>query len=185
MAVMSIVLAPGVGRLTDRVHPALITSFGFAAIIGSLVWLSAVMTPGSATWQILLPMTLLGIGNACVWAPNSATATRNLPPQLAGAGAGVYNATRQVGAVLGSAAIAVLMDSRLAANGLHFSPSESTAGSRLPPQVLEPFSSAMAQSMLLPPLILVAGLLAVAFFRNVHERRGTAGVGAGPASNPL
>ena len=59
-------------------------------------------------------MALLGIGNALVWAPNSATATRNLPMEQAGAGAGVYNATRQVGAVLGSAAIAVLMDSRLA-----------------------------------------------------------------------
>ncbi|HSK34278.1 MAG TPA: DHA2 family efflux MFS transporter permease subunit, partial [Propionicimonas sp.] len=78
MAVMSIVLAPGVGRLTDRVHPRLITSFGFTAAIVSLVWLSRVMTPDTATWQILLPMALLGIGNAFVWAPNSATATRNL-----------------------------------------------------------------------------------------------------------
>ena len=76
------------------------------------------MTPDSAIWAILLPMVLLGIGNAFVWAPNSATATRNLPIQQAGAGAGVYNATRQVGAVLGSAAIAVLIDSRLAAEGL-------------------------------------------------------------------
>ena len=55
---------------------------------------------------------------AGIWAPLAATATRNLPMQQAGAGAGVYNATRQVGAVLGSAAIAVLMDSRLAAEGL-------------------------------------------------------------------
>jgi EmrB/QacA subfamily drug resistance transporter len=182
MAVMSIALAPYVGRLTDRVHPARITGFGFAAIIGSLVWLAAVMTPGSATWEILLPMTLLGIGNACVWAPNSATATRNLPPQLAGAGAGVYNATRQVGAVLGSAAIAVLMDSRLTANGLRLQPRDGGgAGDALPPQVLEPFSTAMAQSMLLPPLVLLIGLLAVAFFRNVHERTAAAGAAEGGA----
>ena len=76
-------------------------SFGFTAIIASLVWLSSRMTPDSAVWTVLLPMVLLGIGNAFVWAPNSATATRNLPIQQAGAGAGVYNATRQVGAVLG------------------------------------------------------------------------------------
>ena len=56
-------------------------------------------------------MALLGIGMAGIWAPLAATATRNLPMQLAGAGSGVYNATRQVGAVLGSAAIAVLIDS--------------------------------------------------------------------------
>ena len=78
MAMMSIVLAPWVGKLTDRIHPRLITSIGFVCLIGSLFWLSAVMTPDSATWELLLPMTLLGVGNAGIWAPNSATATRNL-----------------------------------------------------------------------------------------------------------
>ena len=88
----------------------------------------------------------------------------------AGAGAGVYNATRQVGSVLGSAAIAVLIDSRLAANGLQFSPSEgSAAGGGMPAQVLEPFSKAMAESMLLPALILVVGLVAsLAYARPLH-----------------
>ncbi|MBK0296183.1 MFS transporter, partial [Bacillus sp. S34] len=32
-----------------------------------------------------------------------------MPPKLAGAGSGVYNTTRQIGAVLGSAGIAALM----------------------------------------------------------------------------
>ena len=115
-------------------------------------------------------MTLLGTGNAFVWAPNSATATRNLPMRQAGAGAGVYNATRQVGAVLGSAAIAVLIDARLAANGLTFSPGEGGAsGSGLPAQALEPFSTAMAEATLLPPVILVFGLVAsLAFARPAH-----------------
>ncbi|MET0997233.1 MAG: DHA2 family efflux MFS transporter permease subunit, partial [Marmoricola sp.] len=147
MALMSILLAPVVGKLTDSIHPRIITSIGFAAASTSLVWLSLVMTPDSATWEILLPMTLLGIGNAGVWAPTSATATRNLPMHRAGAGAGVYNATRQVGAVLGSAAIAVLMDSRLEAQGLNFSPSEA-GGGNLPQQVFAPFSEAMSQAML-------------------------------------
>ena len=154
MALMSIVLAPWVGKLTDAVHPRLITSFGFASAGGSLLWLSQVMTADSATWEILLPMVLLGIGNAFVWAPTSATATRNLPMHQAGAGAGIYNATRQVGAVLGSAAIAVLMDSRLAAQGLTFSPSEA-GGGNLPQQVFAPFAEAMSQAMLLPAGILL------------------------------
>src|SRR5699024_11518837 len=46
----------------------------------------------------------------------SSTATRNLPLHHAGAGSGVYNTVRQVGAVLGSAAISAAMESRLAAN---------------------------------------------------------------------
>ena len=177
MAVMTIVLAKGVGTLTDRVHPRLLTSGGFTAIIVSLVWLSTQMTPDSAVWQLLLPMTLLGVGNAFVWAPNSATATRNLPMHQAGAGAGVYNATRQLGAVLGSAAIALLIDARLAAEGLNFSPGRATPGGVLPEAVKSGFSDAMATTMLLPPAVLVLGLVAVLFF----ERPRHTGYATAPA----
>jgi EmrB/QacA subfamily drug resistance transporter len=171
MAIMSIVLAPWVGKLTDSVHPRLITGIGFGSAIVSLVWLTQEMTPDSATWEILLPMALLGIGNAFIWAPTSATATRNLPVQQAGAGAGIYNATRQVGAVLGSAAIAVLMDSRLSAQGLSFSPSEA-GGSHLPAQVFAPFSNAMSEAMMLPAGVLVLGFLAaISFERPRHQVR--------------
>ena len=179
MALMTIVLARFVGGLTDRVHPRLLTSFGFTAIIVSLVWLSSVMTPGSAVWQIVLPMVLLGIGNAFVWAPNSATATRNLPIRQAGAGAGIYNATRQVGAVLGSAAIAVLIDARIAAVGLPpFNGEGGSTGGALPAAVAEKFSDAMAQAMLLPPAALLIGLAAVIFFERPQH------AGYAPAAAP-
>ncbi|MGZ4437257.1 MAG: DHA2 family efflux MFS transporter permease subunit [Nocardioides sp.] len=177
MAVMSILLAKPVGGLTDRVHPRRITGVGFACIIASLVWLSTVMTPDIAIGWLIPPMVLLGIGNAGVWAPNSATATRNLPVRQAGAGAGVYNATRQVGAVLGSAAIAVLMDSRIAAEGLPaFKGEASGSAVSLPAEVVAKFSDAMATSMLLPPAVLVLGLLAVLFFEQPrhHGYRSTA-----------
>jgi EmrB/QacA subfamily drug resistance transporter len=163
MAIMSILLAPFVGRLTDRIHPRTITATGFAALALSLVWLSTILDPGTPYWQILLAMALMGAGSACLWAPLTATATRNLPMQLAGAGSGVYNAMRNVGAVLGSATIAVLMDSRLAANGLAFDPSRAGGGS-LPREALSPFSDAMGQALLLTPAVLLMGLAAVLFF---------------------
>jgi EmrB/QacA subfamily drug resistance transporter len=185
MAVMSIILAPWVGKLTDAVHPRLITGFGFTAAIVSVFWLSREMTPGSSVVELLLPLGLLGIGNAFIWAPTSATATRNLPMSAAGAGAGIYNATRQVGAVLGSAAIAVLMDSRLAAQGLDFTPSEA-GGGNLPQQVFTPFAEAMSQAMLLPAAVLVIGLVAaVSFARPKHLVRPAGAHAAGvpvPAS---
>jgi EmrB/QacA subfamily drug resistance transporter len=170
MALMSILLAPGVGKLTDRIHPRTITAVGFAALAASLVWLSMLMTPDVSLWVMLLPMALMGAGSACIWAPLTATATRNLPMDLAGAGSGVYNATRQIGAVLGSAAIAVLMDARLAANGLVFDPSKAT-GSELPPQVHEQFSNSMAEALLLTPAVLMLGLLAAFLFaRPAHAQ---------------
>ena len=187
MALMTILLARPVGLLTDRVHPRLILSFGFSALLVSMLWLSHEMTAGSATWQLLLPMTLLGIGSAAIWAPNTATATRNLPPESAGAGSGVYNATRQVGAVLGSAAIAVFMDARLSAHGLQFSASEGGGTGKLPSQVLAPFSDAMSEAVLLPAALVLVGLLAALFFeRPRHEgyarpTSAAASADAGPA----
>ncbi|GAA4712071.1 MFS transporter [Pseudonocardia yuanmonensis] len=165
MAVFSGVLAPWVGRLTDRAHPRWIAGFGMAAWAASLVWLAAVMEPGSAIWRLLLPIALLGVGNAFVWGPVATTANRNLPHARAGAGAGVYNTTRQVGAVLGSAGIAVLMESRLAATlgGGGDSPAGENIAA-VPPALHEPFSTAMAQALLLPAGVLVIGLVAVLTF---------------------
>ena len=182
MAIMTIALAKPVGGLTDTVHPRLITSFGFAATIASLLGLAAEMTPDSSIWALIGPMVLLGIGNACIWAPNSATATRNLPLDQAGAGSGVYNATRQVGAVLGSAAIAVLIDARLAAEGLPAFTGTGQTGGALPPSFLDQFSDAMATSMLLPAAVLVLGLLAsLAFERPRHAGDAPAPTGAASA----
>ncbi|MGY2876617.1 EmrB/QacA subfamily drug resistance transporter [Marmoricola sp. URHA0025 HA25] len=164
MAVMSIALAPGIGKLTDRIHPRTITAVGFTALAVSLVWTSRVLTPGSHVWELLLPMALMGAGSAGIWAPLTATATRNLPMHLAGAGAGVYNVSRQIGAVLGSAAIAVLMDSRLAANGLEYDPSKQTSGAGLPAAAFGPFSDAMGQALLLAPAVLCLGLAAALMF---------------------
>ena len=103
------------------------------------------MTPDTSIWGILLPMGVFGIGNAFVWAPNSATATRNLPMQLAGAGSGVYNATRQVGAVLGSAGDRRADGPPARGRGPAVDPGpEGSGGGELPPQVAQAFSDAMA-----------------------------------------
>ncbi len=177
MALMTLLLARLVGRLTDRVHPRIITAFGFVCLFVGLLWLTSVMTPDTSIWWTVPPMVVFGVGNAFVWAPNSATATRNLPVQQAGAGSGVYNATRQVGAVLGSAAIAVVIDSRLAAEGLPSFSGQAggQGGGSLPPQVAQAFSDAMATSILLPTAAFILGFVAVLFFQKPrHQGWGTA-----------
>jgi EmrB/QacA subfamily drug resistance transporter len=175
MAVLSGALAPFVGRLTDRVHPRYVAGFGLLCLPISLVWLSAVMEPDVAIWQLLLPIGLLGVANGFMWAPVGSTATRNLPMHQAGAGAGVYNTTRQVGAVLGSAAIAALMQSRLVAElpaGFAGNADRTSFGQQLPEVVRGAFSTAMAQSVLLPAAVVVVGLVAVLFFAApTHLRR--------------
>jgi MFS family permease len=164
MALMSIILAPIVGRFTDRVHPRVLTGAGFAITALAIFLLSRTLTADGPVWPILATFALLGIGMAGIWAPLAATATRNLPMSMAGAGSGVYNATRQVGAVLGSAAIAVLLDSRIAAHGLSGGAEPDGALQQLPAVVRAPFSAAMADTLLLPVAVLLLGLVAVLFF---------------------
>jgi EmrB/QacA subfamily drug resistance transporter len=163
MAVISGVLAPVIGRLVDRVHPRYIATPSMLLFAAASVWLGLVMRPDVAVWKLLLPTVLMGVGSAGIWSPLSASATRNLPRALAGAGSGVYNTTRQIGAVLGSAAIAVVMESRLAAQGL---PAAGAAGGggRLPAAIHQPFSTAMGQSMWLPAIILLIGVAATACY---------------------
>ena len=147
------------------------------------------MTPDSPIWQLLLPMALLGIGNAFMWAPLATTATRNLPMHQAGAGAGVYNTTRQVGAVLGSAAIAALMESRLAAQGLTFEPSGRAAATYRPrcsSRSPTPWRSRCCSR----PRLVLGFLAAISFARPVHQVRtanapcGGARSGANPRRSP-
>ncbi|MGN6721197.1 MAG: DHA2 family efflux MFS transporter permease subunit [Marmoricola sp.] len=162
MAIMSFLLAAPVGKLTDRIHPRLIMGVGFTlSLIGSVaIWHE--LTPGAAIWKIAIGQVILGTGNAFIWAPTAATATRNLPMNLAGAGAGVYNATRQVGSVVGSAAIAVLLDARIA----HYLPGHSSGsvGGKLPAIAADPFAHAMRDAFLLPTLVYIIGLIAVMFY---------------------
>jgi EmrB/QacA subfamily drug resistance transporter len=170
MAVISGVLAPLVGRLTDRRHPRYVAGFGLVCFPVSLGWLAAVLVPGAPIWQLLLPITLVGVGSAFAFAPIASTATRNLPMAHAGAGAGVYNTTRQVGAVLGGAGIAAIMEARLAA--LLPGTSGDVEAAALPPALQGAFATAMAQSLLLPASVLLIGLAAaLCFARPTHLRR--------------
>ena len=162
MAVMSIILAKPVGDLTDRLHPRIVVGTGFVLSIVGMFALATQIKPDSPVWLIAIFQIILGSGNAFIWAPTAATANRNLPMHLAGAGSGVYNATRQVGSVMGAAAIAVLMDARLS----HYLPSASTHGEAgaakiTDPHVADLFSKAMQQSFLLPAAIYFVGFIAV------------------------
>lgn len=166
MAIASGVLAPFVGRIVDNTHPRPIIGFGFSTLAIALTWLSIEMTPVTPIWRLLLPLTAMGIGMAFIWAPLATTATRNLPPRLAGAGSGVYNATRQVGSVLGSAGMAAFMAQRIGAEmpaGPAGSRPQDSAVLQLPPFLHEPFAAALSQSMLLPAFVALFGVIAALF----------------------
>lgn len=168
MAVMSLIFAPIVGRLVDTRHPRYLAGFGMLTSAVGLFWMASLLRPDTPVWQILIAATVYGLGNAFIFAPLGVSANRNLPMAQAGAGSGVFNNSRQVGAVLGSAGIAALMSSRLAAEipgfsgGVQTEPGAATRGA-MPPAVLDGFSAAMTQSLMLPAAVMLAGFVAAVF----------------------
>lgn len=168
MAVMTLVLSPVIGRLVDTANPRNIALTGMLLQAAALAWFTLWLTPDPDQWaRLLLPSALLGVANACLWSPISSTATRNLPREQAGAGSGVFNTTRQIGSVLGSAAIAALIQARLVAElgpGAANSTGAAEAAGALPAALTDGFSDAMAQALLLPAGMAVLGALIVAFF---------------------
>ncbi len=190
MAITSGVLAPIAGKLVDRAHPRPVVGFGFSALAIGLTWLSIVMTPSTPIWQLVLPFFALGAAMAFIWAPITATATRNLPQRFAGASSGVFNATRQVGAVLGSAGMASFMTSRIAAalgplpDGGSGPPGGPGAGLEMPEFLHVPFAAAMSQSMLLPAFVALFGIGAALFLVGSTGSTGDDGPPASESDSP-
>ena len=170
MAVTSIVASPLSGRLADRLHPRLLAATAFTGLGAVLLLTSAILSPTTPLWQLLSVLALIGVGSSFLWGPLAAAATRNVPPQRAGAGAGVYNAARQVGAVLGSAAIAALIDARLSANAVTLAPAAGvTSPATARGEAARAFTDAMTQSLLLLPAVLAIGLFAALLFRQTLQ----------------
>ncbi|MGV0656727.1 MFS transporter [Mycolicibacterium thermoresistibile] len=169
MAVASGVLAPMAGRIVDRSHPTPVVGFGFSVVAVGLTWLAVEMAPTTPIWRLVLPFVAVGVGMAFIWSPLATTATRQLPLHLSGAGSGVYNTTRQIGSVLGSAGMAAFLTGRLSAE----LPSGATAvpageQTKVLPEFLHaPYAAAMAQSMLLPAFVALFGVLAAIFLAGI------------------
>lgn len=175
MAILTGLLAPFIGKIADRLPPRIIPTIGFALFAGTLFGYAAIMTPDSPIALFVVIGAVAGIANAFVWAPLAATAIRNLSSRQAGAGSGVFLTTRQMGFTLGSAAISALLSALIAAQGLPAGPiGESGGGTSvrdLPPElreaVLHKMSTALSQSMYLPALVLLIGLVASALFAGI------------------
>jgi EmrB/QacA subfamily drug resistance transporter len=180
LAIANGLLAPVAGRIIDRFPPLPVLGFGFSMLAIGLTWLSFEMAPGTPIWRLVLAFSAIGVGMAFVWSPLTATATRNLPPRLAGASSGVYNTTRQLGAVLGSSGMAAFMTSRIGAEmppmprGGH--PPTGAKSLTMPEFLREPFAAAMSQSILLPAFValfgIIAGLFLVGFTGSATTREG-------------
>lgn len=141
MSLVSGVVAPFAGRLSDRLSGKYVAMFGFAALTAGVVWLAVTIEVGISAWRLVPALVVCGVGIGCIFSPlgNLATSTVALPRM--GAASGIFNTTRQVGGVLGSAAIGVLLQARLVVS-MHNA--AVTAAAQLPASFRPAFVDSMA-----------------------------------------
>ncbi|MEV2214943.1 DHA2 family efflux MFS transporter permease subunit [Streptomyces sp. NPDC050997] len=107
-----------VGRRSDAENSKSLLVRGLWVYVVGLAATAYTARPGTSAWAMLLPMLVCGVGLGCVFAPMSNLALGQLDRSLAGAASGVYNTTRQVGNVLGSAVFGALVQALSAGRGL-------------------------------------------------------------------
>ncbi|MCP1387422.1 DHA2 family efflux MFS transporter permease subunit [Corynebacterium sp. TA-R-1] len=157
--VVSFFLSPQIGKLTNTLDPKPFAIAGLLTASFAIGMGAVIADPAIDPRWMYLSSVFYGVGNAMIWGPLSMVATRNLERQLAGAGSSVYNTTRQIGAVIGSAAVAAMMSAQLRAN-LGDGAAQAGGGrfaGPLPPVLHEPFAQAMSSTIWLPFGVLVAG----------------------------
>ncbi|HEU4613982.1 MAG TPA: DHA2 family efflux MFS transporter permease subunit [Kofleriaceae bacterium] len=101
------VASPFVGKLYNRIHPAVLVGFGLLlTALGN--WLQADITLMTSTHDLILPLAITGAGFAFLFVPLTTAALSNVPrADLAGA-AGVNSFVRQVGGSIGLSLFATL-----------------------------------------------------------------------------
>jgi EmrB/QacA subfamily drug resistance transporter len=114
MSVMGMFLTPVAGRLSDRISGKYILMAGLTTYAIGNVWILAVADVDTNWPAFIAPMIVAGIGVGCVFAPMATEAMRGVPPRLAGAASGVNNTMRQVGSVVGGAAVGAVLQHQLA-----------------------------------------------------------------------
>ncbi len=115
-SVLSMVIAPVAGRMTDRIGGKYILMAGLTFFAVGMGWAALAATPTSAWYDFLAPLIVAGIGMGCTFAPMVTTAMRNIDLRMAGAASGVLNTVRQVGMVVGTAAVGALLQNQLASS---------------------------------------------------------------------
>lgn len=165
-AVVSLIGAPIVGKAANNRSTRGFAVSGFLVYGAALVATAELMRPGVSVLWLLVPAAFIGLSGCLIWGPVSMSATRDLPPRWAGAGSGVYNATRQLGSVLGSAAIATVIEWQLGQQlpGHSSGPMGEGAGHHaLPAMVVGPFTTAMRHSAWFPAIAISLAVVSASF----------------------
>jgi EmrB/QacA subfamily drug resistance transporter len=143
MSLLSGMIAPFVGRLSDRGNAKYLVMTGFLALAAGLGLVALQAGPDTDPWSLIPALLLCGVGTGFVFAPMSNITMRSVEPGLAGTASGIFNTSRQVGGVLGSAAIGVLLQARISSS---MGTEAAEAAKALPPQYRADFVESLSHA---------------------------------------
>jgi EmrB/QacA subfamily drug resistance transporter len=144
MSLISMFLAPVAGRMSDRIGGKYILLVGLTLFAGGMGIVIASTHPDMSRWDLLPGLLVAGVGISMTFAPLQTVAMHDIEPQMAGAASGLINTTRQLGAVIGSAAVGALLQNQLA---VKLADAAREHASQLPPQVVARFTHASGTNL--------------------------------------
>jgi EmrB/QacA subfamily drug resistance transporter len=138
MSLISMFVAPVAGRMADRIGGKWILFAGLSLFSAGMGILIASSHLGVSRWHLLPGLIVAGFGMGMTFAPLQTVAMLNVEPRMAGAASGFINTTRQLGGVLGFAAVGALLQAQLSTKLSAAAVKESAA---LPPAQQGAFTS--------------------------------------------
>jgi EmrB/QacA subfamily drug resistance transporter len=139
MAPIMLIVAPLTPRISARIGVNRTVSLGLFLVAGSLVMLRA-LEVDTPYWYILVSIVPMVSGMALAMSPMTASIMSAVPPNRAGAGSAMNDASRELGAALGVAVMGSLAASQYAA-------AVDSLTSALPPEAQEVASQSLAGAL--------------------------------------
>jgi EmrB/QacA subfamily drug resistance transporter len=143
MSLISGVIAPFVGRASDRLNGKYLVIAGLTLLAAGLGIIALQARPDTNPWDLVPALLVCGLGMGCIFSPMNNLTMSAVEPRLAGTASGIFNTARQVGGVLGSATIGVLLQARISAS---ITSEAAAAASQLPEQARAPFAEGVART---------------------------------------
>jgi EmrB/QacA subfamily drug resistance transporter len=143
MSLISMFVAPVAGRMADKIGGKYILLAGMSLFSAGMGILLASSHVDSSRLHLLPGLLVAGVGLGMTFAPLQTVAMRNIEPRMAGAASGLINTTRQLGAVIGSAAVGALLQNQIA---VKLNAAAERNAALLPPQFRDRFVQGFHQA---------------------------------------
>lgn len=156
MSLLSGAVAPFGGWLAGRFDAKIMLVFGLVLVAGGLTVIATMAEAGTNPWSLLPGLLLCGIGMGLVFSPMSTLTMGSVRPELLGPASGTFNTAFQLGGVLGSATVGMVLQARIAVAG------ENSGATEL--------AEAVRESLWLPAGVLLTGALVATRLRSTRRR---------------